>query len=312
MLPKGEWIEWPTGKHFTGPAAIERSFSIEQPPVYLRAGAIVPMQPPMRYTGEKPVDPLIVNVWPLTPGQTSTYSVYEDSGVAVEYQHGVFARTPIKAAQTGDKLRVEIGPVEGSYPGMLQRRGYELRLPADWPPASVTVNGVTVKQAGPKDKGGWSFEGGTLTTVIPVPSFGVASKVTIEVRRADGLTARRNELDGFAGAMTRLRGVYDSMRGTWPVSDAPDVLIDAMQAGDRLSYHPESAQEEIAHFHKVTPEAQAAVAAIGANFTPRLEEYAKRELARNWFPAKVDMEAQKQHRLDAVTRAERLAPEAGK
>ena len=27
-------------------------------------------------------------------------------------------------------------------------RGYELRLPADWPPASVTVNGVAVKQAG--------------------------------------------------------------------------------------------------------------------------------------------------------------------
>ena len=26
------------------------------------------MQPPMLYTGEKPVDPLIVNVWPLAPG----------------------------------------------------------------------------------------------------------------------------------------------------------------------------------------------------------------------------------------------------
>ena len=38
----------------------------------------------------------------------------------VEYQRGVFARTPIKATQTGDTLRVEIGPVEGSYPGMLQ------------------------------------------------------------------------------------------------------------------------------------------------------------------------------------------------
>ena len=67
-LPKGEWIEWPTGKHFAGPATVERSFSIEQIPVYLRAGAIVPMQPPMLYTGEKPVDPLIVNVWPLAPG----------------------------------------------------------------------------------------------------------------------------------------------------------------------------------------------------------------------------------------------------
>jgi alpha-glucosidase len=311
-LPTGEWIEWPTGKHFTGPAAIERSFSIEQTPVYLRAGAIVPMQPPMRFTGEKPVDPLIVNVWPLTPGTTSSYSVYEDSGVAVEYQRGVFARTPIKAAQTGDKLRVEIGPVEHGYPGMPQRRGYELRLPADWPPASVTVNGVVVKQAGPLGKGGWSFEGNTLTTVIPVPSFSVASKVTIEVRRADGLIARRDELDGFAGAMTRLRGAYEAMRGTSPVSDAPDVLVDAMQAGDRLSYHPENAQEEMARFHKVLPEAQAAVAGISANFTPRLEEYAKRLLARNWFPTKVDMEAQKQRRLDAVTRAERLATEAGK
>ena len=115
-LPKGEWIEWPTGKHLTGPATVERSFSIEQTPVYVKAGAIVPMQPPMRYTGEKPVDPLIVNVWPLAPGSTNSYTLYEDSGVATDYQRGVFARTPIKATQTGDTLRVEIGPVEGSYP----------------------------------------------------------------------------------------------------------------------------------------------------------------------------------------------------
>ncbi|HEY1160857.1 MAG TPA: TIM-barrel domain-containing protein, partial [Terracidiphilus sp.] len=61
-LPRGEWIEWQTGKHLTGPAVVERSFSIDQTPVYLRPGAIVPMQPPMRYTGEKPVDPLIVTI----------------------------------------------------------------------------------------------------------------------------------------------------------------------------------------------------------------------------------------------------------
>ena len=101
-LPKGDWIEWPTGKHFTGPTTQDRLFSIDQVPVYLRAGAIVPMQPPMLYTGQKPVDPLIVNVWPLAPDTSSSYEVYEDSGVAVDYQKGVFARTPIKATQTGD------------------------------------------------------------------------------------------------------------------------------------------------------------------------------------------------------------------
>ena len=311
-LPKGEWIEWPTGKHFTGPATFERSFSIEQTPVYLRAGAIVPMQPPMRYTGEKPVDPLIVNVWPLAPGTTSSYSVYEDSGVSVEYQRGVFARTPIKAMQTGDTLRIEIGPVSGSYPGMLKTRGYELRLPADWPPASVTMNGVAVKRAGPTSKAGWSFEGNTLTTVIPVAGFSVESKVTVEVHRAAGLTARRNELDGFAGAMARLRGTYDAMHETWPVSDPPDVLVDAMQAGDRMSYYPEKAQQEIAHYHDVQPKAQAAVAEIGASINQRMEDYINRLVKGNWRPADADMEAQKKHRLDAVARAERLVTEAGK
>jgi alpha-glucosidase len=311
-LPAGEWIEWPTGKHFTGPAAVERSFSIEQTPVYLRAGAIVPMQPPMRHTGEKPVDPLIVNVWPLTPETTSSYSVYEDSGVAVEYQRGVFARTPIKVAQIGDVLRVEIEGVKGIYPGMPKERSYELRLPDDWPPIEVKVNGGTMDRAGPKGKRGWAFEGNTLTTVIPIASADVRAEVTIEVRRASGLAARRPELDGFAGAMTRLRSAYDALRATLPVSDAPDVLVDAMQAGDRLSYHPENAQAEIAHFHKVLPEAQTAVAAISATFTPQLEEYTKRMLAHNWLPANVDMKAQKQRRFDAMARAERLVTEASK
>ena len=51
--------------------------------------------------------------------------------------------------------------------------------------------------------------------------------------------------------MTRLRSAYDALQQTSPVSAAPDPLIDAMQSGDRISYHPERAPEEIAHFHDV-------------------------------------------------------------
>ncbi len=308
-LPKGEWIEWPTGKHFTGPTTVQRDFSIDQTPVYLKAGAMIPMQPPMLHTGEKPVDPLIVNVWPLNPGTSSSYSVYEDSGVSVDYQRGVFARTPIKATQTGDTLKVEIGPVEGQYPGMLKTRAYQLRLPADWPPASVTVNGVAVKQAGLLGQDGWSFEGNTLTTIIPVASMSTAARLSIEVRRAEGLTARRGELDGFAGAMIRLRGTYDAMNRTMPVAAPPDVLIEAMQTGDRLGYHPERAQEELAHFHQVLPEAQAAVGVIGQGFEQRIEDYAKRMAASNRLPS--DAESQKQNRIDEMARAQKLVNEAG-
>jgi alpha-glucosidase len=309
-LPEGEWIEWPTGKHFTGPVTAERSFSIEQIPVYLRAGAIVPMQPPMRYTGEKPVDPLIVNVWPLKPGSTSSYQVYEDSGLSVEYQRGVFARTPVKATQTGDRLLVEIGPVQGGYPGMPKARGFELRLPADWPPTAVTVNGVPVRQAGPAGKGGWTFEGNTLTTVIPVPSRSVATKLVVEVRRAAGLTARRNELDGFAGLMTRLRDIYDALHQAEPVAWEPDILVDAVQTGDRLGYYPGRIQEELVHCRQVLPQALTAVKELDASFDRLSVKYDERMHRESWRPSETD--AQRQRRRDAMTRANLLMVEVGK
>jgi alpha-glucosidase len=300
-LPQGEWFEWQSGKHFTGPTTTDRSFSIEQTPVYVKAGAIIPMQPPMLYTGQKPVDPLIVNVWPLKPGTTSSYSVYEDSGVAEDYQRGVFDHTPIKATQTGDTLRVEIGPVEGAYPGMLKTRAYELRLPADWPPESVTVNGVPVKRADATGKGGWSFEGNALTTVLPIASSSVESRTSIEVHRAAGLTARRDDLDGFAGTMTRLHSVYDELQKTWPVAGPPDSLIDVMQTGDRLGYHPENAKAEIEHFRLTLIDAQQAVERLQTGFAQRLDDFTKRMSQDS--TRGVDLDAQKKNRMDSVARA---------
>jgi alpha-glucosidase len=311
-LPAGEWIEWPTGKHLTGPTTMDRSFSIDQTPVYVRAGAIIPMQPPMRYTGEKPVDPLILNVWPLAAGSTSSYTVYEDSGVAVEYQKGVFAKTPVTASQTGDTLRVEIGPVEGRYPGMPETRGYELRLPADWPPAEVSVNGVALKHAGPTGKDGWSFEGNTLTTIIPVASSSVAQKVTVEVRRADGLTARRNELDGFAGAMTRLRGAYDDLQLTSPVVGPPEILVDAWQTGSRLGYHPEDAVEEIARFRENLPKVQASITETASSLDQRMAAFAQQLSRDKWRIAGIDLKAEKQRRVDAMVKAQKTVMDAGK
>ncbi|MGA2205893.1 MAG: TIM-barrel domain-containing protein [Terracidiphilus sp.] len=311
-LPKGDWIEQPTGKHFTGPITVERSFTIDQIPVYVRAGAIVPMQPAMQHTGEKPVDPLIVNVWPLAPGASSSYSVYEDSGVSVEYQRGVFARTPIRAAQNGDTLRVEIGPAEigpgGSYPGVLKSRAYELRLPADWPPAAVTVNGKAVRSVKPGEPGGWTFEGNTLTTAIPTPSISTSSRVVIEVRRAPGLTARRAELDGFAGAMTRLRGADEALQQTGPVAGPSNALVDAMQTGDRLSYYPSRILAELAHFHEALAQAQTDVAALDKEFEQWLSDASRRIGGSTSAPA--DMESEKQKRRDALHRAEALLAEA--
>ena len=110
--------------------------------------------------------------------------------------------------------------------------------------------------------------------------------------------------------MTRLRGAYDALNQTWPVSAPPDILIDAMQTGDRLGYHPETAAEEIAHFHEVLPKAQTALDEIAKDFAQRMDDYAKRMSATNWRPE--DMDAQKQHRIDSLAKAQKQLADAGK
>jgi alpha-glucosidase len=110
--------------------------------------------------------------------------------------------------------------------------------------------------------------------------------------------------------MTRLREAYDAINQTLPVAVPPDILIDAMQSGDRLGYHPERAQEEIAHLHQILPQAQAAVNALSQGFAQRLDEIAKSMARNHWGPA--DLEAQKQSREDAIAKAQKVVMEAGK
>jgi alpha-glucosidase len=207
-------------------------------------------------------------------------------------------------------LRVEIGPVEGSYPGMLKTRGYELRLPADWPPVSVTVNGKALKPVKPGEPGGWTYEGNTLTTVIPVPAQSTAAKVVVEVRRAKGLTAHREEIEGFAGKMTLLRDAYDAMQATGPVAGPSLALIDAMQSGDRLSYFPEKIESELKHLQEAMSQAQTDVAALDKEFEKRLSDSSRRIGGSATAPA--DIESEKQKRRDALHRAEALLAEAAK
>jgi alpha-glucosidase len=248
-IPPGEWIEWPTGKHFTGPVSLQRMFSISQTPIYVRAGAIVPMQPPMQYTGQKPVDPLILTIWPLRNAQESNYRLYEDSSQGEDYKRGVFALTPIKATQQDQSLSIQIDAAIGSYPDMPASRGYELRLPADWPPQAVKVDGRDVaNENSSADAPGWHYDGNTLTTIIRLPARPVTQGVEITIERAADALTLRSGLDGFAGSMQRLRAAHDTLNQQWPLASSPDSLIDAMQTGDRIGYHPDAARDEIAKF----------------------------------------------------------------
>ncbi|HVP39161.1 MAG TPA: TIM-barrel domain-containing protein, partial [Candidatus Saccharimonadales bacterium] len=46
-VPPGQWFEWSSGERLTGPRELDRTFALDELPVYVRAGAILPEQPPM-------------------------------------------------------------------------------------------------------------------------------------------------------------------------------------------------------------------------------------------------------------------------
>ncbi len=261
-IPPGEWIETATGTHLQGPAQVERSFALDQTPLYARAGAIVPMQPEMQSTGQLPVDPLIATIYPLQPAQQTSYTVYEDGGDAEAYQHGACAWTTIRARQEGDDLSVEFVPVRGTYSGMPRERRLRVVLPADWPPAAITVNGTSLAAAPSHDAVGWHYDGDTLSTIATTRSYPVSEGVTIVFHREPGMMQRRGVLNGFAGSIARLKTSLGLLNASWPAALPPNRLIEAAQTGDRIGYEPANAKDELATFWGRYREAQAAVAEL--------------------------------------------------
>jgi alpha-glucosidase (family GH31 glycosyl hydrolase) len=299
-LPEGEWVEADTGRMLHGDQIVTEAFTLSEIPIYERAGAIVPMQPPMEYTGQKPVDPLIVSVAPRGSDGSSSYTLYEDGSDGRAYEVGEFARTRIDATQQASTSRITIAAARGTYPGKPGERAYEVHLPGDWPPLRVSVNGKPLPRnldVSRKDAStGWTYEGNTLTTIVHTPRLPAGTSVEIVVERDPTLVKRWHELSGFAGAMTRLRDTYDTLNLTWPAGMSPDSLIDIMQTGTRLQYHPERAGEELRHLRETLPTAQADVKAMADSLAANVQD--QKENGRNSAAPNHPETDKRQHDLD--------------
>jgi hypothetical protein len=249
-LPPGTWIEWFSGRVLQGPGVVERSFDLDEIPVYVKGGALIPMQPKMRRTGERPVDPLVVTVF---PGPQGSARVYEDQGNSVLYQKGEFAWTSARQSTGADGTRtVEILPAEGGYPGMPAERAYEVRLRGTLPPRQVAVNGrpVARMEADVSTAPGWWFDGELMTTVINVARTPVTRRVEVTVRPAEVPAERSAMVNGLPGMLARLRDLRDLMDRQWPKEASPDVLVNLVQAGHRITLKPDTALDELAGLQK--------------------------------------------------------------
>jgi alpha-glucosidase len=114
-LPRGAWIDYWTGKRITGGSMIRAEAPLDTVPMFVRAGAIIPMGPEMNYVGERPTDPLTFVIYPDETGRAET-TLYEDDGVSPAYKSGAFRRTRVAASQTsGGAFAIELSAPQGSY-----------------------------------------------------------------------------------------------------------------------------------------------------------------------------------------------------
>ncbi len=241
-IPEGQWMEWSTGARYLGPQAIERNYALEEVPVFLKAGAIIPMQPQMKFSNEKPVDPLILTIF---PGGASALRLYEDAGNSLGYKNHEAAWTHV-STETPDAttLVVRVQPVEGSYPGMPTERGYEVRLFETWPPDSVTFNGQTIAyNADPDASAGWRYDGDSLTTIIRLPRIPLTTAVKLTVKISSDKAARLALLDGAVGRLARIRRLFEEVNNS-----GPDSLLRLATTGRRLELKPETALSELAGY----------------------------------------------------------------
>jgi alpha-glucosidase len=110
-LPKGEWFRFTTGEKYTGEKAYQVPAPLTDLPVFVKAGAIIPMQHVVQSTNAKGDGILELHVWNGT--KANSYVYYEDDGSSYDYQEGAYYKRTISFDPA--KKQIILSAVEGTF-----------------------------------------------------------------------------------------------------------------------------------------------------------------------------------------------------
>ncbi|MCI0435885.1 MAG: DUF5110 domain-containing protein [Gemmatimonadetes bacterium] len=117
-LPPGLWYDFWTEEPVHGGREISRRVDLETVPLYVRAGAILPLGPVRQYTAEQVDGPLTLLVY---PGANGSSSVYEDDGHTFGYQRGEWMRIVTQWDDAGRRLSLRLADGSQTRPPMPRR-----------------------------------------------------------------------------------------------------------------------------------------------------------------------------------------------
>ncbi len=121
-LPAGtNWYNAYTGEVSEGGQVITAKAPYERMPLFVKAGAILPVGPEIEYTNQKPDAPIKLLVY---TGADGAFKIYEDEGLNYNYEKGKFSIIPLQWSEEDGTLT--IGDRTGDFEGMLRERTFEI------------------------------------------------------------------------------------------------------------------------------------------------------------------------------------------
>jgi alpha-glucosidase (family GH31 glycosyl hydrolase) len=169
-LPPGEWRDFFAGKRYPGGGTFTAHYAVDETPVFVREGAVIPEQPASEYSDARPADRLILTVY---GSGTGSFELYEDDGVTLDYGQQQ-ARTPLKHDTSAGSQTLVIGPTQGSFTQQPSARSYQLRIYAADKPGEVSIDGKSI--------GGWTWDAQRSQAVVEVPPHSIRDTVRVEWR----------------------------------------------------------------------------------------------------------------------------------
>lgn len=130
FFPEGKWIDFYSRKVYEGSNTITVEAPLLQIPIFVRAGAIIPLRDYARSIELGNNKRLTLDIY---PSGKSSFTMCEDDGVSNDYLDGKFSKTSIECQQTEKSIQIIIFPVKGQYIGMPDEREWNLKIHCDKP-----------------------------------------------------------------------------------------------------------------------------------------------------------------------------------
>lgn len=138
-LPDGNWYDYRNNKLMQGNQHVTFNYALNEIPVFVKAGSIIPQQP-ARLHADETLDTVILSVY---TGANGSFNLYEDDGSTDSYRSGNYSFTNISFAQSNDgSMQLNITPDGKEFNGQIKEKVWTLWFINCDKPRSVLVNGV--------------------------------------------------------------------------------------------------------------------------------------------------------------------------